>query len=63
MNRSVGAFPPSAAPTELPSHREPDQTSDDDQNDDHEQDGLADAREETPGLELGGEQAGLSRNE
>lgn len=62
-HRAGDASVPSAASSELPCHREPDQTSDHDQNDDHEQDGLTDARKEAPGLELGGEKAGLSRND
>ena len=45
------------------SHREPDQPPDDDENDDQDEDGLPDTREETPGLELGGEEASLNHKE
>ncbi len=38
-----------------PTHREPDQRTEDDHNDDHDQNGLPDTREETPGLQLRGE--------
>ncbi|MGH3670396.1 MAG: hypothetical protein ACRDSH_07145, partial [Pseudonocardiaceae bacterium] len=44
-------------------YREPDYRAEDEHNDDDDQDGLPDTREETPGFELGGEQASVCREE
>jgi hypothetical protein len=55
--------PKLSSPTEPASDRKPDQRAAEYKHDDHDQDKLSDTREETPGLQLSGEESGLGRSE
>jgi hypothetical protein len=61
--RSQLRTPGLSSPTEPASGHKPDQHATEDEHDDHDQDELPDTREETSGLQFGGEEAGLGRSE
>ena len=60
---TYSADPNLSSPTEPASDRKPDQRAAEDEHDDHDQDKLSDTREETSGLQLSSEEAGLGRSE